>query len=581
MLSRDQILEIYMRISDSYDDYKEKLITSTAKPQHLWSYDRHSIQPAQLIVDVIIQCIFQSRKLKSLAFVNFGTSPDIILSDIFLNSLKKNYMNDYDLATTDQFTSDKKYDLIFSLCPFGYRSLREEISKHIITFNNLSENGYGVFLFASHINAEITREKLRDKNLYINAIIRMPSASFISTGVKINLYIVSKVAPEKEFILKLTDINDLVEGIFTYLNNNVTQTLETGIFIKNDEFESFEKFTSNLELQKLVGDYTSYKTVPISEICTEVNLTKILNGERVHRHKKDCVYIPLIGTSDAETDFKSLRIKHQNYIQIVTDTSQILPKYLANFLNSQMGRILLKGIKESKGIIPRMTKSDIMDLKIAIPSITEQRNIVNNLDKLITIATKISEYTVNISRNPSSDIETIEKIESMLSIVGELSEQDTIRSIIRRGEDSKTEYKETLCLDVKKQTKEKYIQESIMKTIAAFLNTKGGDLLIGISDNRGLTGLEDEIKKLFGNNKDKFLNSFKDLVKSNIGGNFYPYIEHKMVTIEGKSILWIQCKASTEAVFIGEDFFVRTNPATDRLTGRRLVKYIQNRFAEN
>ena len=50
-----------------------------------------------------------------------------------------------------------------------------------------------------------------------------------------------------------------------------------------------------------------------------------------------------------------------------------------------------------------------------------------------------------------------------------------LRSIIR-SEDISTEFKQTLSLDIAKQTKGKYITDSALKTIAAFLNTKGGDL---------------------------------------------------------------------------------------------------------
>ena len=56
--------------------------------------------------------------------------------------------------------------------------------------------------------------------------------------------------------------------------------------------------------------------------------------------------------------------------------------------------------------------------------------------------------------------------------------------------------------------REKYISEATLKTIAAFLNTKGGDLLIGVDDNSMITGIDNELYKLHKGNKDKFLNTF-------------------------------------------------------------------------
>src|SRR6266571_3740367 len=34
------------------------------------------------------------------------------------------------------------------------------------------------------------------------------------------------------------------------------------------------------------------------------------------------------------------------------------------------------------------------------------------------------------------------------------------------------------------------VTHSVLKTIAAFLNTEGGDLLIGVADNRSIVGIE-------------------------------------------------------------------------------------------
>ena len=45
------------------------------------------------------------------------------------------------------------------------------------------------------------------------------------------------------------------------------------------------------------------------------------------------------------------------------------------------------------------------------------------------------------------------------------------------------EFKQTFSLDVKKGSKEKYIEKAALKTIGAFLNTEGGDLLVGVDDD--------------------------------------------------------------------------------------------------
>ena len=36
---------------------------------------------------------------------------------------------------------------------------------------------------------------------------------------------------------------------------------------------------------------------------------------------------------------------------------------------------------------------------------------------------------------------------------------------------------------------DKYVTHAVLKTIAAFLNTEGGDLLIGVADDRSVVGI--------------------------------------------------------------------------------------------
>ena len=41
----------------------------------------------------------------------------------------------------------------------------------------------------------------------------------------------------------------------------------------------------------------------------------------------------------------------------------------------------------------------------------------------------------------------------------------------------------------------------------------------------------------------------------------------------------VECKKSTKGCFLDKkDFYVRTNPATDKLEGLKLVEYIKNHF---
>jgi hypothetical protein len=59
----------------------------------------------------------------------------------------------------------------------------------------------------------------------------------------------------------------------------------------------------------------------------------------------------------------------------------------------------------------------------------------------------------------------------------------------------------------------------------------------------------------------------------------HPYISYEIVSVNGINIFYVACKQSTEPCYLnGQDFYVRTNPATDKLEGPKLVSYVQNHF---
>ncbi|MDA9194263.1 ATP-binding protein [Alphaproteobacteria bacterium] len=152
---------------------------------------------------------------------------------------------------------------------------------------------------------------------------------------------------------------------------------------------------------------------------------------------------------------------------------------------------------------------------------------------------------------------------------------------ITTGETKTIEFKQSLSLDTIKKTKEKYIEDAVLKTICAFMNSDGGTLLVGVADDGSPTGVADEIQK-FHKSNDKFLLHFKNLVSNKIGAEIYPLLEYELREFRGAQLLMVSCQKSSKEVFMnGAEFYVRTNPATDRLEGKKLLDYCKTRFNKN
>ena len=123
------------------------------------------------------------------------------------------------------------------------------------------------------------------------------------------------------------------------------------------------------------------------------------------------------------------------------------------------------------------------ELKVPIPEKKNQLKQIEASEKLSKLNQKIDQLENNFALSPVSTGIVLEQLDGMLELLGGLTDAEKVLSLIRQGESAELEFKETFSLCIRRQTKEKDIELSSLKTIAAFLNTNGGTLLIGINDS--------------------------------------------------------------------------------------------------
>ena len=71
-----------------------------------------------------------------------------------------------------------------------------------------------------------------------------------------------------------------------------------------------------------------------------------------------------------------------------------------------------------------------------------------------------------------------------------------IVDLIKRGESAELEFKSSARWDMKENKKNKEMEQVIVKTVAAFLNSDGGTLLIGVADDGTPLGLAHDFQTL-------------------------------------------------------------------------------------
>lgn len=164
----------------------------------------------------------------------------------------------------------------------------------------------------------------------------------------------------------------------------------------------------------------------------------------------------------------------------------------------------------------------------------------------------------------------------------ELGEHDDDISVFL-PESETQEYKETWQFDIhqsnneRKPIKNQKLQLSSLKTIAAFLNSNGGNLFIGVSDDNTIEGLDRDLE-FFSGSLDKLQLSIAQIIINAIGADKKPYYTSQIREIDGKQVCHINVRpchtSKTWVSFEGSQYFyIRDGNGTKSLSGEEADHY--------
>ena len=162
-----------------------------------------------------------------------------------------------------------------------------------------------------------------------------------------------------------------------------------------------------------------------------------------------------------------------------------------------------------------------------------------------------------------------------------------VKELIAQGESKTLEFKSTLRWNIKENRKDSRVTHAVVKTIAAFLNTEGGDLIIGVNDTGEIVGIElDQFES-----SDKFLLHLAQMVRNGLGDRAGTCIDPRVQKLNGNSVCLVTCQRSPEPAFLKwpgitpdapeGDFYVRSGPGSIKLPPESAKRFIKTRFAAN
>jgi predicted HTH transcriptional regulator len=157
--------------------------------------------------------------------------------------------------------------------------------------------------------------------------------------------------------------------------------------------------------------------------------------------------------------------------------------------------------------------------------------------------------------------------------------------LILAGESGSVEFKSSLRYDLRSKEVNKKLEYVVAKTIAAFMNSEGGNLFIGVDDNQNMLGLNDDMGTLSKSNIDGFELHLIEIIKKYIGAGLISHIKISFPTLEDVQICCIKVSKSSKPVFTQyegrEDFFIRSGCSSQPLGREEQSAYEKSQWNKN
>ncbi|MEZ5146039.1 MAG: putative DNA binding domain-containing protein [Bacteroidales bacterium] len=289
--------------------------------------------------------------------------------------------------------------------------------------------------------------------------------------------------------------------------------------------------------------------------------------------------------------------KHIDFLKEVS----IFSKLSDDEIKSIAPLLFIKEIEEGQNVFARFENEQVLYIvrygKLVLETSLDSESILKKGDVFGEIAVINNHYRTGTIKATEPTLlfglhgnDLFQKIqaETAIKVVVEMAklissylttaQNTSTATLIENGESEFVEFKSTLRYNLHTNKFDKNIEHAALKTIAAFLNSAGGTLLVGVDDHKNLLGLEKDNFK----DDDHMLLHLTKMIQERIGIKQTQFVRAIIETKESLKILRIDVRPSTSPAYLehnGEEYlYVRTGPATTRMNVSEVYTYIKSRF---
>lgn len=359
------------------------------------------------------------KNIKATCYVNNEMERNIF--DTIYDDLTINWKYPKDIQDDDLF------DVIFGVPPIDPRKGSIKLKFHDETLElsdknsfikflkgtlKLKSSGLGFFILESDFlysrDNNSVFSNLKKLNIFIDAVMDIPPEYFDNKSDKI-LVVVKRIENSNLFIGRLSR-DERSNNVMTenYKKRDTGKLPQFGALTTIESFYSFKSFTLNYENNE-IGTSLGLKTVPFSKIVKEINISDETDEfENAH----NSVYLNISSISEVLTSLERVKKSENSFIQLVFDSKKVYAKYIAHFLNTDMGR-RIKELLYLNEDDPTILKKILFNIEIYLPDLDKQIEIVRINSMINDISVRAEGYKQELWKTPNQAIEILKKVNGL------------------------------------------------------------------------------------------------------------------------------------------------------------------------
>jgi hypothetical protein len=159
----------------------------------------------------------------------------------------------------------------------------------------------------------------------------------------------------------------------------------------------------------------------------------------------------------------------------------------------------------------------------------------------------------------------------------------TLAEALQQQESDTLEFKSSVRWDYNLRRVNRDLEEVIVKTVVAFLNTSGGLLVIGVGDDKSIQGLQPDYDSLSKKSRDGLQLHLQQIISQKIGVDRYQSnTSVEFHEVQGQDVCLVRVKPAPRPVILKDQnapaLYVRAGGASRTLNVEEAIRYIHDHW---